>query len=251
MSEYSAQKPNRKSNFFKRLAYWKKPSFKLKEEYFLVEKESFFTGLWRALRMFVEYMQGFYAFRHVNNCVTIFGSARFRIDHSYYQLGRELGKTLANAGFTVMTGGGPGLMQAANQGAKEANGKSIACNITRIALEEPYNPYVDKRITLRYFFVRKVMLTKYSSAFVALPGGLGTLDELFEMLTLIQTGKISNFPLVMMGKSYWSPLLDFMKNTLLENEAITQEDFQRILVTDSPEQAISYIKDSLTKLLPG
>lgn len=244
------KKTNGAMNFLKKLTLRRTPTFKLQEEYFLVERENFFTGLWRAIRMFVEYMKGFYAFKNVGNCVTIFGSARFPESSAYYYMAREVGKLLAFSGFTVMTGGGPGIMEAANRGAKEACGKSVSCNISSISNPsfEKANMYVDKCISLRYFFVRKVMLTKYSSAYIFMPGGIGTLDELFEMATLIQTGKVKNFPVVLMGKSYWQPLLDFLTDTLLKNNTIEYSDMQRLNLTDSPEEAIQLIKNTLATI---
>jgi uncharacterized protein (TIGR00730 family) len=244
------QKKSRSTSFWKKLAYRKKPSYHLKEEYFLVERENFGTGLWRATRMFIEYMKGFYAFRNVTNCVTIFGSARFPENSSYYEMAKNIGYELAKGGFTVMTGGGPGIMEAANRGAKEGNGRSLACNI-KVSLFDAANSYVDQRITLRYFFVRKVMLTKYSLAYIFLPGGIGTLDEFFEMTTLIQQGKVKNFPLVLMGKNYWMPLFDFIINTLLANQTIHQSDVDRMFITDSAEEALQYIKKGLSKISNG
>src|SRR5262245_60515207 len=155
----------------------------------------------RAARIFVEFIRGFRALHFVGPCVTVFGSARFPEDHRYYQLARDVGARLAHAGFTVMTGGGPGIMEAANRGAREAGGRSIGCNI-ELPHEQRPNAYVDRWITFRHFFVRKVMLVKYSYAFVALPGGFGTLDEIFETVTLVQTGKIQEFPLVLIGTDF-------------------------------------------------
>ncbi len=251
MDKTPDKKGNGRRNFFQKLAVWKSPSFQLQEEHFLVERENIGTGLWRATRMFWEYMRGFYAFKDITNCVSVFGSARFKQDHPYYQMAREAGRTLATAGFTVMTGGGPGLMEAANRGAKEGNGLSIGCNIQipeHPELETP-NQYVDRIIALRYFFVRKVMLTKYSSAFVVLPGGIGTLDEFFEMATLIQTGKIKNFPMVLMGKDFWNPLKEFMINVMLKNGSVQPEDINRLLITDSSQEALNYIKDNLNQIV--
>lgn len=233
-----------------KINYLQPPDYTLKEEKFLVQGENFGTGLWRALRMFYEYMRGFYAFRHARNCVTVFGSARFDQHNKYYRMARLLGRALAKGGFTVMTGGGPGIMEAANLGAKERNGASISCNIQlpEVTHEFP-NPYVDKKIVLHYFFVRKVMLTKYSVAFVVMPGGLGTLDEFFEMATLIQTKKLHNFPLVLMGKDFWQPMLDFMRDTLLKQGTIFAGDIDRLLVTDSPEEALVYIRQKLNRMI--
>jgi uncharacterized protein (TIGR00730 family) len=174
--------------------------------------------------------------------VTVFGSARFTEDQPYYQLAREVGARLARAGFTVMTGGGPGIMEAANRGAKEAGGYSVGCNI-ELPHEQKPNPYLDRWITFRHFYVRKLMLIKYSYAFIALPGGFGTLDEIFETATLIQTGKIQDFPLVLMGRDYWQPLLDFFRGRLLAAKTIDPIDAERIPVTDSAEELVRSITD--------
>src|SRR5262245_43911314 len=196
----------------------------------------------RVLRIGWEFINGFRQLHFVGPCVTVFGSARFKEDHPYYQMGREVGAGLARAGFTVMTGGGPGIMEAANRGAKEAGGRSIGCNI-ELPQEQRPNPYLDRWVTFRYFFVRKVMLVKYSYAFIALPGGFGTLDEVFETATLIQTGKIREFPLVLMGRDYWQPLLDFFRDRLISEHTIDPVDSERILVTDSPEEAVKTVTD--------
>jgi uncharacterized protein (TIGR00730 family) len=198
----------------------------------------FETG--NALEIFAEFIRGFRALHFVVPCVTVFGSARFPEGHRYYALGREVGERLARAGFTVMTGGGPGIMEAANRGAKEAGGRSIGCNI-ELPLEQRPNPYVDRWITFKHFFVRKVMLIKYSYAFVALPGGFGTLDEIFETATLIQTGKILQFPLVLMGRDFWGPLLAFLRDRLVAEGTVDRTDVERFIVTDSPEEAVELI----------
>jgi uncharacterized protein (TIGR00730 family) len=194
----------------------------------------------RTLRIFAELMRGFRALHFVGPCVTVFGSARFPEDHRYYALAREVGRGLAQAGFTVMTGGGPGIMEAANRGAREAGGRSIGCNI-ELPREQAPNVYLDRWITFRYFFVRKMMLVKYSYAFVALPGGFGTLDEIFETATLIQTGKIRDFPLVLMGAEFWRPLVDFVESRLVARGTIDPEDATRIVVTDSAGEAVTAI----------
>ena len=173
----------------------------------------------------------------------MFGSARFAEDHKYYKLAREVGKRLATVGFTVMTGGGPGIMEAANRGARDVGGRSLGCNII-LPKEQKPNEYLDQWITFRYFFVRKVMLVKYSYAFVVMPGGFGTLDELFETATLIQTGKIDNFHVVLMGKDYWGPLLEFLRSTLVREGTIAESDLDRWIVTDSPEEAVERIRES-------
>jgi uncharacterized protein (TIGR00730 family) len=197
----------------------------------------------RAFRIFFEFIRGFRALHFAGPCVTVFGSARFTEGHRYYQLAREVGALLARAGFTVMTGGGPGIMEAANRGAKEAGGRSIGCNIDLPQEQQP-NAYLDRWITFRYFFVRKVMLVKYSYAFVALPGGFGTLDEIFETVTLIQTGKIQHFPLVLIGTDFWRPLIDFIRNELVRAGTIDPTDASYLMVTDSPSEAVSSITEA-------
>jgi len=196
----------------------------------------------RAVKIFCEFMRGFRALHFVGPCVTVFGSARFTERHPYYIIARECGVELAKAGFTVMTGGGPGIMEAANRGAKDIGGRSIGCNI-ELPKEQKPNPYLDQWITFRHFFVRKVMLVKYSYAFIALPGGFGTLDEVFETATLIQTAKISRFPLVLMVSEFWRPLLDFLSQHLVKEKTIDQADVDRLIVTDSPRDAVALITE--------
>ena len=196
----------------------------------------------RAVRIFFEFMRGFRALHFAGPCVTVFGSARFTEYHPYYELARKCGSELAKAGFTVMTGGGPGIMEAANRGAKDVGGRSIGCNI-ELPKEQKPNPYLDQWITFRHFFVRKVMLVKYSYAFIALPGGFGTLDEIFETATLIQTAKISRFPMVLMVKEFWRPLLEFMSERLVKEQTIDQADFDSLIVTDSAQEAVGLIAE--------
>lgn len=198
--------------------------------------------LFRLLRISWEFLRGFRALHFAGPCVTVFGSARFPETHRYYQLAREVGAKLAQAGFTVMTGGGPGIMEAANRGAKDVGGRSWGCNII-LPKEQAPNPYLDRWITFRYFFVRKVMLAKYSYAFISLPGGFGTLDEFFEIATLIQTGKVHDFPLVLMGRDYWQPLIDFMRLTMVPHGTISASDIDRVLVSDSPKEVVESITD--------
>ncbi len=186
----------------------------------------------RVLRIMREFLRGFRALHFQGPCVTVFGSARFGEEHPYYRLAREIGAAVSKLGFTVLTGGGPGLMEAANRGAKDVNGRSLGCNIILPAEQLP-NAYLDKFVTFRYFFVRKVMLVKYSQAFVIMPGGFGTLDEAFEAATLIQTRKIVDFPVIFVGSDYWQPLFDFMSNTLLAQGTIDKRDFDRLILTDS------------------
>lgn len=216
------------------------PSSALNEGSFLTGPRPRLPELIEILRIGRELLRGFRALHFVGPCVTVFGSARFGEDHLYYALGRSLGAGLARAGFTVMTGGGPGIMEAANRGAREAGGRSVGANI-RLPQEQGANPYLDLSLDFDYFFVRKVMLVKYSYAFVALPGGLGTLDEVFETLTLIQTGKIHDFPIVLMGRDYWTPLLDFLRVEMLGRGTIDPQDLDLVCVTDRPEDAIAHI----------
>jgi uncharacterized protein (TIGR00730 family) len=192
--------------------------------------------LW-ALRDFI---RGFRTLHFVGPCVTVFGSARFDEGHEYYGLGREVGAALSRLGFTVMTGGGPGLMEAANRGAREAGGRSVGCNI-ELPFEQAPNQYLDASVTCRYFFVRKVLLFKYSYAFVGLPGGLGTLDELAEALTLIQTGKVSNYPVVLLGRTYWEPLRHMLEQMAVHG-AVSASDLDLLLITDSVDDAMAHVR---------
>lgn len=195
--------------------------------------------LWLVLRALRDFIAGFRTLHFVGPCVTVFGSARIREGHPDYALARTIGQRLSRMGFTVMTGGGPGLMEAANRGAKDVGGRSVACNI-QLPKEQRPNPYLDASVTCRHFFVRKVLLFKYSYAFVALPGGLGTLDELFEALTLIQTGKIEQFPVVLIGRDYWRPLIELL-NQMVASATIDAADLDLMLVTDDVDEAIAHI----------
>ena len=206
--------------------------------------QSRLSELARALRICFEFVHGFRALHFVGPCVTVFGSARFRDDHPWYALARAVGAGLADAGFTVMTGGGPGIMEAANRGAKEAGGTSVGCNIV-LPQEQAANRWLDKVVHFRHFYVRKVMLAKYSYAFVVLPGGFGTLDELFEIATLIQTKKVADFPVVLMGTSYWAPLLRFFDD-MVRAGTISPEDRDRMIVTDDPRVAVERIREVAT-----
>ena len=221
---------------------WGKRSRTTDEQTFLSGPAPRGSELARAVRIFLECLKGFRALHFAGPCVTVFGSARFDESHRYYQLAREVGRRLGEAGFTVMTGGGPGIMEAANRGAKDAGARSVGCNITLPTAQEP-NPYLDRMIEFRYFFVRKLMLVKYSYAFVVMPGGYGTLDELFETVVLIQTGKMMNFPIVLLGKDFWQPLVDQLKASLLGNLTITPADLDLLHVTDSPEEAVGLIRE--------
>lgn len=188
----------------------------------------------------VEFLRGFRALHFVGPCVTVFGSARFEPGHPYYELAREVGGALSRAGFTVITGGGPGIMEGANRGAREVGGMSVGCNI-RLQREQQPNPYLDLWITLKRFHVRKVMLVKYSYAFVILPGGFGTMDEMFEVLTLIQTGKLQNFPVLLMPTAAWTPLLDFLQQAMLDRGTISAEDLHLVRLEDDPAAAAAHI----------
>lgn len=230
----TAEKRARREDFV-----WEHPSTKAERSFFWGHRK-LPKEIWRGVRVFAEAIKGFLFFHYVTNCVTVFGSARFGEDHEYYQAARRIGQLLAENNFTVMTGGGPGIMEAANRGAKERGGRTIGCNID-IAFEQRPNVYLDRWITFRYFFIRKVMLTKYSRAFVVMPGGFGTLDEFFEMATLIQTRKMSKLPLVLFGTTFWAPLLDYMENTLAKFGTIDYSDIRNIAITDSPEEVIEFI----------
>jgi uncharacterized protein (TIGR00730 family) len=192
------------------------------------------------VRVMLEFIRGFRTLHFVGPCVTIFGSARFKENHPYYQLTKEVAARISQLGFTIMTGGGPGIMQAANEGAKSVNGASVGCNII-LPFEQKHNPFLDKFVNFRYFFVRKVLLVKYSYAFVIMPGGAGTLDEMFETITLIQTGKISSFPVVLMGVSYWQPMVDFMHKMVAEG-TISEKDLELFILTDSVDEAEAHIE---------
>lgn len=224
---------------------WGKGTRHAGERRFLEGPASRGRELARLLRIGREFVRGFRALRDVEPCVTVFGSARFAEGHRYYELARETARLLAESGFTVMTGGGPGIMEAANRGAQEGGGRSIGCNI-ELPHEQHPNPYLDLFLEFRYFFVRKVMLVKYSYAFVVLPGGFGTLDELFETATLMQTGKILDFPLVVMGEEYWQPLFDFVRGTQIAERAVAPEDLDRLTFTDSPAEAVDTVLAAAT-----
>jgi uncharacterized protein (TIGR00730 family) len=206
---------------------------------FLEGPQSRTRELLMLLRAGRDFLRGFRTLHFVGPCVTVFGSARFKEDHPYYELARQVGGGLVRLGFTVMTGGGPGVMEGANRGAREAGGGSVGCNI-ELPFEQYPNPYLDCWVVCHYFFVRKVLLLKYSYAFVVLPGGFGTLDELTEALTLIQTSKIDQFPVVLMGVDYWKPFID-MCQQMTEAGTISAHDLDLMLVTDSLDEAMTHI----------
>jgi uncharacterized protein (TIGR00730 family) len=204
------------------------------------------TDTWRALRILSEFVEGFEALAGVGRAVAVFGSARTPADSPEYELGRRVGRALANRGFAVITGGGPGAMEAANRGAHEAGGLSIGCNI-ELPHEQSLNPYVDLSVEFHYFFARKTMFVKYADAFVILPGGFGTLDELFEALTLIQTGKIRHFPVVLIGSAYWNGLLAWLRDVQLPAGNIAPGDIELLTVTDDPEEAARIVEAYATE----
>ncbi|MFM7153404.1 MAG: TIGR00730 family Rossman fold protein [Bacteroidota bacterium] len=202
--------------------------------------------LFFALKVFWEFIRGFRALHFVGPSVTVFGSARFKEGHRYYESARLIGRRIAeDLGMTVMTGGGPGIMEAANRGAKEAGGHSVGCNIV-LPHEQSENPWLDKFVTIRYFFVRKVLLVKYSYAFVILPGGFGTMDEFFETLTLVQTRKIHHFPIVIMGMDYYKPLQEYL-GFMAEQGTISPEDMKLLLFTDDPAEATEHIRQYISE----
>jgi uncharacterized protein (TIGR00730 family) len=201
---------------------------------------------WRALRILSEFVEGFDALANVGPAVTVFGSARTKPDSPNYGLARELGQLLGRQGYAVITGGGPGIMEAANRGCQEVGGLSVGCNI-ELPMEQGLNPYVDLGVEFRYFFARKTMFVKYADAFVIFPGGYGTLDELFEALTLIQTKKVQSFPVILMGGSYWDGLLDWLRTTLVKEAAINPQDVDLLRITDSPAEACEIINAYVTE----
>jgi hypothetical protein len=197
---------------------------------------------WRVLRIQAEFVDGFDALATLGPAVTVFGSARIQEGSDTYELARAIGRRLAEAGFAVITGGGPGVMEAANRGCQEGGGISVGCNV-ELPHEQSLNPYVDLGVDFRYFFARKTMFVKYADAFVILPGGVGTLDELFEALTLIQTGKIEHFPVILVGREYWSGLIDWMRRVQLPAGTIDADDLRLFHVTDDPDHVLRLIRE--------
>jgi uncharacterized protein (TIGR00730 family) len=199
---------------------------------------------WRIFKILAEFVEGFEKLSKIDPAVTVFGSARVKETDNNYELARKIGKMLAEDGITVMTGGGPGIMEAANRGAFEAGGTSVGLNI-QLPFEQHPNPYVNKSVTFDYFFVRKVMLVKYANAFVILPGGFGTMDELFEAITLIQTGKILPFPTILVGKEYWGGMVDWIRDRMLEDGYINESDMNYLHLVDTPGEVMAIIKGFL------
>lgn len=212
----------------------------MEDRVFIEGPHSRLRELWFLIRVMWGFLYGFRTLHFVGPLVTVFGSARTEPDNPYYDEAVQVGRGLAEMGFGVMTGGGPGIMEAANKGAHEAGGRSIGCNI-RLPFEQEPNPYLDCMLEFNYFFVRKVMLLKYSYAFVVMPGGAGTMDELFETFTLIQTNKIFNFPIVLIGKDYFEPLVKLLESMVVEG-TISESDLDLFIVTDSIEEAMNHIK---------
>jgi hypothetical protein len=211
-----------------------------KEIQYLEGPKSRGVELWFALRVFLEFLKGFRALHFVGPCITVFGSARYTEGHRYYEKARAIGKAIASTGMTTMTGGGPGIMEAANRGAYEAGGKSVGCNVV-LPFEQHPNPYMHKWVTIRYFFIRKVLLLKYSYAFIVLPGGWGTMDEMFETLTLVQTKVITNFPVVLFGKDYYQPLMDYLI-VMAKKGTISHDDLKLVKLTDDVEEGLEHIR---------
>lgn len=197
------------------------------------------TDPWRVMRIQAEFVDGFGALAKIPKAITVFGSARIREDHEYYKLGQQIGELIARSGYATITGGGPGLMEAANRGAADAGGLSIGLGI-ELPHEQRLNDWVQLGMNFRYFFVRKTMFLKYSQAFICLPGGFGTLDELFEALVMVQTQKIQRFPIILVGTSFWGPLVDWIKERLVEEKLISPEDVDLIHLTDDPEDAMDF-----------
>src|SRR6201997_3805383 len=210
------------------------------DEIFLEGPNSRIAEFCTLLRVMRDFLRGYRALHFVGPCVTVFGSARIKPDDPHYELALKMGSAIARLGFTVMTGGGPGIMEAANRGAKEVGGRSVGCNI-ELPFEQVSNIYLDRCVRLHYFFVRKALLVKYSYAFVVMPGGVGTLDEMFEAIALIQNGKISHFPIVIMGTDYWRQLIGFIEQ-MAERRKISASDLELIYATDSVEEAIAHIR---------
>jgi uncharacterized protein (TIGR00730 family) len=212
----------------------------LPDRSFLSGPRSRYADLKTLFHVSIDFIRAFRVLHFVGPCVTIFGSARTPDGTTYYEMARQMGERMAQMGFTVMTGGGPGIMEAGNRGAFEAGGRSVGVNI-QLPFEQQGNPYVDREVTMRYFFTRKTVLVKYSYAFIVMPGGAGTLDEMFETMTLIQTGKLRNFPIVLMGKDYWAPLMQ-MIDRMLEEGMISPEDPDLIFFTDDIDEASAHIE---------
>jgi uncharacterized protein (TIGR00730 family) len=218
----------------------KEPIIPSKEHVYLEGPKSRTYELRFAWKVFTQFIKGFRTFHFVGPCISVFGSARFKEDHPYYECAREFGKHIAEMGFTTMTGGGPGIMEAANRGAFESGGMSVGCNI-KLPFEQVHNRYMQKWMTFDHFFVRKTLMIKYSYAFIIMPGGFGTMDELFETLTLVQTKTINGFPVVLFGKDYYESLMDVLHHMTVQ-KTISEEDLSLVLLTDDVHEAMNHIK---------
>jgi len=217
------------------------------EARFLAGRYSRLSEALRVARIAVEFVRGFRALHRIGPAVTVFGSARFAEGHPYYMLAEKIGGALARTGITVITGGGPGLMEAANRGAFRAGGQSVGASI-QLPSEERRNPYLNKSVTFSYFFVRKVILVKYSFGFVVMPGGFGTMDELMEALTLIQTGKLYDFPVILVGVDYWSPFVTWIRGALLSRGTISASDMDYFALTDDVDEIIARIRATAARI---
>jgi uncharacterized protein (TIGR00730 family) len=212
------------------------------EAHFLAGRHGYFREIERLIKIGMEFFWGFWRLHGIGPAITVFGSARFKDGHPEYERAREIGALLARDGYTVVTGGGPGIMEAASRGAKDVGGQTVGCNIV-LPHEQTPNPYLDRVVTFYYFFVRKVMLVKYSYAFIIMPGGMGTLDEMSEAVTLIQTGKLYDFPVILVGRDYWKGFYDWIENTLVSQGTVSREDLDFIHLTDDPKEVLEIIRE--------
>jgi uncharacterized protein (TIGR00730 family) len=209
------------------------------EDRFLRGRQSRFAELLFTFKVMGEFIKGFRTLHFVGPCVAVFGSARFNSEHPYYQMGMDVGSLISQLGFTVMTGGGPGIMEAANRGAKQAGGLSVGCNII-LPKEQKPNAYLDRMVEFKHFFVRKVLMFKYAYAFVVLPGGVGTIDEMFEALTLIQTHKVQDFPVILIGRSYWKPVIEQLE-VFHQHKTALKEELSSLLITDNLDELKEFL----------
>ncbi len=217
------------------------------DEKFIEQRQYVLEGLvasesWRLFKIMAEFVDGFEELHAIYPAITIFGSARTKPDHPDYKKAEELARLLVESGFSIITGGGPGIMEAANKGAAEAGGYSAGLNI-KLPFEQEPNPYANIRLEFKYFFIRKVMMAKYSVGFVFFPGGYGTMDELFEILTLVQTKKIRPVPIALVDKTYWGPLAEWIKNTLYEGGKISKQDLELFKIFEEPEEVVKYLRE--------
>jgi hypothetical protein len=224
-----------------RKSYRKRLASAQNEALFLAGRHGYFREIGRLIKIGLEFFKGFWCLHGTGPAISVFGSARFHENHLEYARAREIGKLLAREGYAVITGGGPGIMEAASRGAKEVGGQTVGCNII-LPQEQVPNPYLDRVVTFDYFFVRKVMLVKYSYAFVIMPGGLGTLDEMTEAITLIQTGKLYDFPVILIGRDYWKGFYHWVENTLVAQGTVSREDLDFIHITDDPQEMLAIIR---------